>query len=59
MGLIVREGIIHIYGLYIRVHAYVHVIFLGSTKLKTVWKKITTFFKRRVSIILRSFLTDF
>ena len=52
MGLIVREGIIHIYGLYIRVDAYVHVIFVGSTKLKTVWKTITTFFKRRVSIIL-------
>ena len=27
-------------------------IFLGSTKLKIVWIKITTFFKRRVSIIL-------
>ena len=27
-------------------------IFLQSTKLKTVWIKITTFFKRRVSIIL-------
>ena len=27
-------------------------VFLGSTKLKTVWIKITTFFKRRVSIIL-------
>ena len=27
-------------------------IFLDSTKLKIVWKKITTFFKRRVSIIL-------
>ena len=28
------------------------IIFLDSTKLKIVWKKITTFFKRRVSIIL-------
>ena len=27
-------------------------IFLDSTKLKIVWKKITTFFNRRVSIIL-------
>ena len=27
-------------------------IFLDSTKLKIVWIKITTFFKRRVSIIL-------
>ena len=27
-------------------------IFLDSTKLKIVWTKITTFFKRRVSIIL-------
>ena len=26
--------------------------FLDSTKLKIAWKKITTFFKRRVSIIL-------
>ena len=26
--------------------------FLDSTKLKIVWTKITTFFKRRVSIIL-------
>ena len=29
-----------------------NIIFLDSTKLKIVWKKITTFFKRRVSIIL-------
>ena len=28
------------------------IIFLDSTKLKIVWTKITTFFKRRVSIIL-------
>ena len=28
------------------------IIFLDSTKLKIVWIKITTFFKRRVSIIL-------
>ena len=28
------------------------VIFLDSTKFKIVWIKITTFFKRRVSIIL-------
>ena len=28
------------------------IIFLDNTKLKTVWIKITTFFKRRVSIIL-------
>ena len=27
-------------------------VFLGSTKLKTVWIKITTFFIRRVSILL-------
>ena len=27
-------------------------IFLDSTKLKIVWKKIIKFFKRRVSIIL-------
>ena len=27
-------------------------IFLDSTKLKIVWKKITIFFKRRISIIL-------
>ena len=33
-----------------RVQAYP--VFLDSTKLKTVWTKITTFFKRRVSIIL-------
>ena len=31
---------------------YKSIIFLDSTKLKIVWKKITTFFKRRVSIIL-------
>ena len=29
-----------------------YIIFLDSTKLKTVWIKITIFFKRRVSIIL-------
>ena len=29
-----------------------NIIFLDSTKLKIVWKKITTFSKRRVSIIL-------
>ena len=34
---------------------YIFIIFLDSTKLKTVWIKITTFFKRRVSIILWSF----
>ena len=28
------------------------IIFLDSTKLRIVWIKITTFFKRRVSIIL-------
>ena len=28
------------------------IFFLDSTKLKIVWTKITTFFKRRVSIIL-------
>ena len=28
------------------------IIFLDSTKFKIVWLKITTFFKRRVSIIL-------
>ena len=28
------------------------IIFLDSTKLKIVWTKITTFFKRSVSIIL-------
>ena len=33
----------------------IFIVFLGSTKLKIVWIKITTFFKRRVSIILRSF----
>ena len=32
-------------------------VFLQSTKLKIVWIKITTFFKRRVSIILSSFST--
>ena len=30
----------------------VPIIFLDSTKLKIVWKKIKNFFKRRVSIIL-------
>ena len=30
----------------------IFIIFLDSTKLKTVWTKITTFFKRRVSTIL-------
>ena len=29
-----------------------NIVFLDSTKLKIVWKKITTFFKRRVLIIL-------
>ena len=33
-----------------RVQAYP--VFLDSTKLKTVWTKTTTFFKRRVSTIL-------
>ena len=41
---------------YLRVISlYIFIIFLDSTKLKTVWIKITTFFKRRVSIILWSF----
>ena len=31
------------------------IIFLDSTKLKIAWKKITTFFKQRVSIMLWSF----
>ena len=31
---------------------YIDMIFLDSTKLKDVWKKITTFLKRCVSIIL-------
>ena len=31
---------------------YYNVIFLGSAKLKIVWKKMTRFFKPRVSIIL-------
>ena len=31
---------------------YTVTVFLESTKLKIVWKKITTFFKRPVSIIL-------
>ena len=31
------------------------IIFLDSTKFKIVWIKITTFFKRRVSILLWSF----
>ena len=30
----------------------IFIIFLDSTKLKIVWKKITAFFKRCVSIIL-------
>ena len=30
----------------------IFIIFLDTTKLKNVWIKITTFFKRRVSIIL-------
>ena len=34
---------------------YIFIIFLDSTKLKTVCIKITTAFKRRVSIILWSF----
>ena len=33
----------------------VPITFLDNKKLKIVWKKITTFFKRRVSIILSSF----
>ena len=33
----------------------IYIIFLDTTKLKTVWIKITTFFKRHVSIILWSF----
>ena len=33
-------------------HFFVLKIFLDSTKLKIVWIKITTFFKRRVSIML-------
>ena len=33
----------------------ISVIFFDSTKFKIVWIKITTFFKRRVSIILWSF----
>ena len=33
----------------------IFIIFPDSTKLKIVWIKITTFFKRRVSIILWSF----
>ena len=40
-------------------YIYNFIIFLDSTKLKIVWKKTTTFFKRRVSIILSCFkLTD-
>ena len=31
------------------------IIYLGFTKLKIVWVKITTFFERRMSIILLSF----
>ena len=31
---------------------YYNIIFLDSTKLKIVWKEITTFFKRHISIIL-------
>ena len=34
---------------------YISIIFRDSTKLKMVWIKITTFLKRRVSIILWSF----
>ena len=33
----------------------IFITFLDSTKLKIIWIKITTFFKRRVSIILWSF----
>ena len=33
-------------------YSQIYAIFLDSTKLKIVWIKVTTFFKRRVSIIL-------
>ena len=39
----------------VRIFVLLKMIFLDSTKLKIVWTKITTFFKRRVSIILWSF----
>ena len=35
-----------------RIFEKIFKIFLDSTKLKIVWIKITTFFKRRVSIML-------
>ena len=37
----------------------VKIIFLDSTKLKIVWKKITIFFKQGVSVILWSFSSFF
>ena len=46
---IIISGLIYNY-IYIYIHIYI--IFLDSTKLKIVWIKITTFFRRRVSIIL-------
>ena len=33
-------------------HYFYYINFLESTKLTIVWKKLTIFFKRRVSIIL-------
>ena len=42
--------------LYIYIYTtYISIIFRDSTKLKMVWIKITTFLKRRISIILWSF----
>ena len=42
---------IYIY-IYICIYMYIYIIFLDCTKLKTAQIKITTFFKRGVSIIL-------
>ena len=37
---------------YYLLYGYIYIYLLGTTKLKIVWTKITTFFKRRVSIIV-------
>ena len=47
-----RKCLIVIFQYFRAISLQIFITFFDSTKLKIVWKKITTFFKRRVSIIL-------
>ena len=45
LGSATNENALFKKNMYIYIYIYIYIIFLNSKKIKTVWIKITTFFK--------------